>query len=67
MAKVYVRNGNLDVISGGRTLLRGIIHPESLQHLQVGEYQREILKLPDPQSLKLAYAQGTVQDIKLGV
>lgn len=47
-------------------VLRGVVDPTSLSHLQVADYQREILPTKKINSLMVAIRKGGVPDIQLG-
>jgi hypothetical protein len=53
---------------GKEIILRGVLDPNSLQHLQRADYQREILPLATIAKLMAAFENGnTVPDIDLGM
>lgn len=51
---------------GSEIILRGVIDPSSIAHLNVAEYQREVLPERRISSLMQALQQGGVPDIQLG-
>lgn len=66
-ASIKVVSGALDEV-GGEIVLRGVIDPASLQHLQTGPYQREVLPLARINDLVEAYKNGSrPPDIELGM
>ena len=69
MSSVKVLNWGLDEDPATKTvILRGVIDPDSLQHLRVGEYQRDVLPLASLASLVDAIKRGDkVPDIELGM
>ncbi|MBI5732072.1 MAG: hypothetical protein HY982_01795 [Candidatus Magasanikbacteria bacterium] len=70
---IKVLNGALDEVNLGEgeekeIILRGVIDPDSLHLLQVGDYQREIMPLSTINDLERAYEEGaSVPDIDCGV
>jgi hypothetical protein len=52
---------------GDEIILRGSIDPNSLRHLKVADYQREILPLSTIAALAEAFEKGSVPDIDLGM
>lgn len=70
MPSIKVINGALDVIEiDGEEIMaiRGVIDPQSLQHIQTPDYQREILSPKKIAALKEALLNGRVPDIDLGM
>lgn len=70
MARVSVKliHAALDEGENGEILLRGVIDPASLPHLQVAEYQREVQPLSKIRDLAEAFKNyGQVPDIDLGM
>lgn len=51
----------------GSIILRGVIDPQTLEALRVGEYQREVLPLGKIMELQEAIRTSKVPDIELGV
>lgn len=60
-------NAALDETEAGDIILRGVLDPESLFMLKVGEYQREVLKRSKITELMKAVKNKTVPDIDLGM
>ena len=56
-----------DKSSGGEIILRGVIDPNSLTHLQVADYQREVLSATKISALVEAFKSGSIPDIDLGM
>lgn len=53
---------------GGTLILRGVIDPDSLQHLKVDDYQREALPLASLRRLSQALKEGNpLPDIEVGM
>lgn len=66
-SSVKVINGALDEV-GEEIVLRGVIDPTSLAHLQTANYQREVLPLARINDLVEAYKNGSrPPDIELGM
>jgi hypothetical protein len=57
----------LDDAEDNQIVLRGVISPESIAHLKVGPYQREILPVSKINDLVTAFNEGSVPDIDLGM
>lgn len=65
---VKVTNAALEKVQGTDTvILRGAIDPDSLDLLQVDDYQREVLNGRRIQSFQTALGKGSVPDIDLGM
>jgi hypothetical protein len=70
LKSVKITAGSLDEtpLRGGTTILRGVIDPESLKHLQFDDYQREALPLSSLRKLTTAIQAGEVlPDIEIGM
>ncbi len=63
---VKVIHAGLDDVAGN-IVLRGVLSPDSLQLLQFGEYQREVLPRSTIEGMMEAIEQGTIPDIDIGV
>lgn len=58
----------LDELNDGTIVIRGVVDHDSLQHLKVDEYQREVQPLASLMKLVNAFKMGTrVPDIELGM
>ncbi|MEK7584180.1 MAG: hypothetical protein AAB490_02970, partial [Patescibacteria group bacterium] len=65
---VIVNEGVLSQQTAGVKVLRGILDPHSLQHLQTGTYQRDVGSLRGLQSIVDAIKKGeALPDIELGM
>jgi hypothetical protein len=65
---IKLTNAALDEAPGGDIILRGVVTPESLHHLQVAPYQREILPASNINELVKAFLNGAaIPDIELGM
>lgn len=67
MSAVKIRCAALDEAEGGEIILRGVVAPESLGELQVGDYQREVLPISQISELVRAFETSSVPDIELGM
>jgi len=63
---VKIVRGALDEV-GAEIILRGVLAPESLKLLKVADYQREVLPRSTIAELKIAFTEGRVPDIELGM
>lgn len=65
---IKIVNAALDETPDGAIIIRGVIDPDSLHQLKVGEYQREVLPQSKIEDLVQAYMTGgRVPDIELGM
>lgn len=64
---IKILNAALDEVEGGKIVLRGVIDCESLDLLQAGPYQREILPLAKISELVEALKTSRVPDVELGL
>jgi hypothetical protein len=63
---IKIINAGLDE-DHGEIILRGVIEPDSLQHLLVDVYQREVLPVARILELSEAFQHGSVPDVDLGM
>ena len=64
---ITILNAALDEYEG-KTVLRGVVSPESLQHLLVDDYQREKLAVSSRENIRTAIDAGErLPDIELGM
>jgi hypothetical protein len=67
-SSIRVYNAAMDVDEDRDSIiLRGVLDASSLRHLQVADYQREIMPLASIAKLADAYKTGTVPDGELGM
>lgn len=65
---IQITKGALDDWEGGRFIIRGVISPDCLHNLQVGEYQREILPETKIKDLMQVMIDGeALPDVELGM
>lgn len=64
---VQLTSAALDEAAKGEIILRGSLVPETLQHLRVDDYQREVLPIRTIRTLMQGFRDGSIPDIELGM
>lgn len=66
MSHVSLNHYALDEFDG-QVILRGVLDPNTLSHLQVAAYQRDVLPIASINKLAKAFEEGRIPDIELGM